>query len=222
MKSFILRTDKDLSRAKAVTNLFSDERIILSLPNRVSITLIRIRKEIIIECDLGLIGSDIDLKEICRIDISKEDYESAISFSEDFLKDTRSFENNFGIGKFVKARTNPHSGVHAGCFGSWNDQVYIHLAQPTYKRIANIEFSVLEEKQIELYGEQYDLTEPMYTLVASLQLHNQRPHYFFFVEWNGNEFWQYGKNFFFNNTSFFRKKFKKKQEIVLSKYYSYQ
>jgi len=46
------------------------------------------------------------------------------------------------------------------------------------------------------------LSEPMFTLCGSLQLRNGIPHYFFFIDWFGDDFWRYEKNFFYNNTVF--------------------
>lgn len=205
MESHILRTDE---KGKfSVTDLFSNNQVLVSFPHRVGITVNRLGENITLYCDLGLMGSDIDFKEICTIDISNKDYYSAIHFSNDFMNNTKSFESSHCIGKFVQGRANPHSNISANDLGrSWNDQVYIHLAKPTIKRIANIEFSIIQEDYIEFSNELCgELEKPARTLVASLQLCGQPAHYFFFVEWSGDEYWLYQKNFFFNNTSFLRK-----------------
>lgn len=196
-KVFSLRSDK--KGRFSVVNLFSDfEMVLISLPHRASIMLSRFGSVIAMDFDLGWIPSD-DIR-VCEIDISEKDYQSAIRMNPEFMARARSFENSFHVEKFVRAKAKYSDVITTQVFGElWQDQVYIHLAEPTWEMVANIEFSVIQADYIDFFGEQRCLTEPMRTLVSSLRLHGQQAHYFLFVEWDGDEKWRYSKNFFFDN-----------------------
>ncbi len=204
MKSHILRTDE--TGSFSVDSLLDNGEMIISLPHRVSLTLNRFGSVVRLNCDLGLTSSQSDFCPICEIDISKKNYQSAIRMNRDFVSLARSFDNNFQIEKFIRARNIPRFSVSPMSFGEeWQDQVYIHLLESDrWEEKINLEFSAIQANYINLFGEQCLLSEPIRTLVASLRLRGKRAHYFLFVEWWGNEFWSYQKNFFFNDTEFIK------------------
>lgn len=198
--------------------LENDDELIIALPHRVSLYLNRMGSKINLDCDLGMISSSVDFLPIGQIDIAQPEYQSAVVFNEEFLKRARSFENHFHIEKFIRCR---REFLQAGrnlppghVFGpKWQDQVYIHLAKPTWDRIANLEFSVIRAD----YMDDERLSEPMFTLCGSLELKGKIPHYFFFIDWFGNDLWVYEKHFFYNNTVFppTLESFKQVQAVVV-------
>lgn len=202
MKNHILRTNEGRFGEFSVDNLYDNENLIISLPHRVSLILNRFGSVISLDCDLGMTSSKSDFLRICEIDIFKRDYQLAIQMNPNFMSIVRSFDNSFSAKKFIDAyKVEKYPMVSPNIFGEeWVDQVYIHLVEPTYK-MTNIEFSVIRAN----YIDDELLEEPAMTLVGSLKLRGQKAHYFLFVEWWGDSFWSYRKNFFFNNTEFFRK-----------------
>lgn len=203
MKSHILRTD-EIGKFSVDSLLHDGENLIISLPHRVCFTLHRFGSVINLDCDLGWMP--VDMIRVCDIDISEKNYKSAIRMNPEFMSIARSFDNSLYVGAFVRARFNPHSGISAGYFGEiWCGQVYVHLAEPTWEKFTNVEFSVFQHDYIEFFGKKCRLDEPSRTFVASLKLRGEEAHYFLFVEWWGDASWRYSKNFFFNNTEFYRK-----------------
>ncbi|MDO8559354.1 MAG: hypothetical protein Q7R84_03410 [bacterium] len=201
-ESVTLRTiEKGAWRVIEMFN-YGDE-LIIALPHRVSIILYREATKLRLACDLGMSSSSTDLCQIGEIDISKPNYQAAVALNPEFMARARSFENHFHVEKFIRFRKESlkagQSFPPSKVFGKeWQDQVYVQLAEPTYERIANIEFSVLSSD----YMDEERLSKPMFTLCGSLQLRKEIAHYFFFIDWFGDDFWLYEKNFFYNNTMF--------------------
>jgi len=192
----------------SVDNLLgNNEMIRIVLPHRVGLTLSRFGSVIALDCDLGWMPTD-DIR-VCEIDISKENYSSAMMMNPEFMSVARSFENSFHVDNFVNVYNKYYDReffkISTKLFGDEKlDQVYIHLADNFHggPRI-NIEFSVLKSKYMEDFeGRPELLDEPAMTLVGSIKLRGQHAHYFLFVEWWGDNKWMYSKNFFFNNTKF--------------------
>ena len=180
-----------------------DDELIIALPHRVSLYLYRMGSKIKLDCDLGMISSSVDFLPVGQIDIAQPDYQSAVVFNEEFMRRARSFENHFHIEKFVRCRKEflqAGKGLPpAKVFGpKWQDQVYIHLAKPTWEKMANLELSVIRADHMD----EDPLSEPMFTICGSLQLKGEISHYFFFIDWFGKDFWLYEKHFFYNNTVF--------------------
>ncbi len=202
-QSVHLRTDE--KGEHKVFNMFKEgDEIIVALPHRVSINLFREGTKLKLDCDLGMISSSVDFCPIGQIDLSKPDYQAAVIFNPDFMAKARSFESHFHVDKFVRSRD---KYLKAGLslppnrvFGNkWQDQVYVNLTEPfSEERKNNIEFSVWSSD----YMDEDRLSESMFTLSGSLQLKGEVAHYFFFVDWFGNDLWVYEKNFFYNNTVF--------------------
>lgn len=191
----------------SVSEMFDDSKIIrISLPHRMSFTLGRLGEILFIDCDLGWMPSDD--KRVCEINLSNNDCKRAICMNKDFMSIARPHESSFHINKFVNLYYNNYNHISTKIFGDeWLDQVYIHFINPHQKQKCNIEFSVIRSKYMENFdGNQELLTEPAMTLVVSLKLSKQRPHYFLFVEWDGDNKWMYSKNFFYNNSVFYEEK----------------
>jgi len=200
MESCILRTDKkgDLK----VFDMFLDGQLMISLPHRASLTIVRIGQKIILESDLGLMSSAYDLQTICEIDIEKETYPEAVNMNPDFMRVARSFDCDCQVKKFVNAYhddKNTLLRVSTKLFGDdWLDQAYVHFSRyPDGVRKDNIEFSVIKAEHMN----DEKLEEPAMTLVGSLQLSRRSPYYFLFVSWWSDAVWTY-RNFFFNNSQF--------------------
>ncbi|MCX6766029.1 MAG: hypothetical protein NT136_03665 [Candidatus Moranbacteria bacterium] len=201
MESFILRTQE---RGKfPVTNLHSEGTVIVSLPHRHSFWLNRFENILTLECDLGHMPGD--QVNICKIDLSEKDYEKAMEMAPEFLSWARSFENSFQVNRFVDAyAVNNYQWASALMFGlDHQDQMWINLS-PDWRKKTNIEFSIIKDDYIDFLGDKHKLDEPAMTLACSLKLYGQKPYYFLFVEWWGDNSWRYGKNFFYNNTAFAR------------------
>lgn len=195
-----------------------DDELIVAPHHRVSLCLHRMGSRIKLDCDLGMLSSSVDFLPVGQIDIAQSDYRSAVVFDEEFMRRARSFENHFHVEKFVRCRMEflqDGKGLPpARVFGpKWQDQVYIHLAKPTWQRLANLEFSVFRAD----YMDDDLLSEPIFTICGSLQLEGEIPHYFFFVDWVGEDFWLYEKHFFYNNTVFppTLESFKQTQAVAL-------
>lgn len=190
----------------SVFELFQDgDQLIIALPHRTSITLQRIHKVIKMDCDLGLMPSD--FCPIGIINTLKTSYRSAIILDPEFIKRTNSFEESFFPKKFVTERSRLLKKASkilspGHVFGNqWQDQVFIHLA-PREEKLINIEFGIFRSDTLD----DEPLKEPAYTLCSSLRIGGQiLPHYWFFVEWSGNELWNY-TNFSYNNKVFLPKK----------------
>lgn len=185
--------------------LKSGDVVLIALPNRVTITVYRrAEAEVVVECDLGLTSSESDLCPVALIDLSK----SCITISDDFKSRARPFDQEPCVKSFVLARerwaelmakgkTYMGDDANPGAFfggtkessNGWQSQAYIHFEEHPPSR-NNIEFSVFRSDD-EL------LAEPIFTLCGSVKLGGKRAHYFFFVVWQGDEFWSYRKNFFF-------------------------
>ncbi|MEK6951529.1 MAG: hypothetical protein AABX29_00785 [Nanoarchaeota archaeon] len=190
----------------SVVEMLDDSKIIrISLPHRASFILGRLGDVLFIDYDLGW-GPDDD-KRICEIDLSKKDYKEAIYMDKDFIQIARPHESSFQVGKFVKYFYENYDHISAKLFGEdWLDQVYIHFIDPHQEQKCNLEFSVRKAKYIEDFdGRPELLTEPAMTLVASFKLPKRRPHYFLFIECDGDNKWRYSKDFFYNNSVFHKK-----------------
>ncbi|MBU1159771.1 hypothetical protein KKD04_01125 [Patescibacteria group bacterium] len=208
IKTCVLRTDRKGNFK--VFNLGTKDTntiIRIGLPSRASIELWRdyikgdnIQSGLHINIDLGHNpGDDIYAATIA---LPRSKYEESIFFSEDFLSLARSFENSFQISNFLKADI--EYGISTRVLGDeWLDQVFINLDKPFQRRKTNIEFSVVQTQYLENFdGNLEKLTGPAMTLVVSLKLFGQKPHYFMFVEWDNDNLWRYSKNFFYNRTLF--------------------
>lgn len=206
MESCILRTDR--KGRFDVFDMFVDGQLIIALPHRASLTLVRRGNLLFVESDLGLTSLEYDLKTICFIDVAKDLYSEAVQMTPSFLGATKSFDCNAQTKRFVDYYNPAGSDISAGLFGKeMPDQVYVNLSRyPDNSAKTNIEFSVFREECVEMGNELLKLDEPAMTLVGSLKLHGQKPHYFMFVVWWGDDRWVYGKNFFFNNTVFPKQK----------------
>jgi len=203
MRESIHLSTFDRGKFRVFEMMDDDDELMVNPHHRVSLSLHRMGSRIKLDCDLGMLSSSVDFLPIGQIDISQPDYQSAVLFNEEFMGRARSFENHFHVEKFVRIRKEwleaGRSLPPARVFGpKWQDQVYIHLAKPTWERRANLEFSVIRADHMD----DEPLSEPIFTVCGSLQLKGEIPHYFFFVEWVGDDLWLYEKHFFYNNTVF--------------------
>ncbi len=194
---FKLWTESKDPKGFKVHDLFNDGLVRIALPSRTSLTIAKIGKEVFVRFDLGHMPGDD--KGVCEIDLLKINYADAVRMTDEFIASARPHDNHFHLEKAVGFYYEAKQGRAWSLLGDeWLDQVWINLEQPTHERLANIEFSIRRAKAID----DEPLDEPALTLLGSVQLYRQMPHYFMFVAWWQKELWSYRRNFFYNNALF--------------------